>query len=311
MSRLIQISLPQQDTPGLLEQLEGCRGVVGFSLQRNASLKPQGDVVTVEATNDGAGLLQQLLVEPEKRSGWTIVSSEPRSMQSEPDQEAIERETNEASWPEMAALLRKETNVTANYLMAMFFAGMVAALGLLSNTLHIVVGAMVIAPAFEPITRVVFGLLARDARIVKAGIWSTGAGYGTLIVGAAAATWLLNLLSSPASPPEQLPLVRYWSTLSASAVLVSLAAGAAGAAVIAAQRSVLTAGVMIALALVPSAAIIGLALATAEPGLIPAAALRWAVDVLCVLVAGGAVFAIKKIILQRSQQRLGAADAGS
>jgi hypothetical protein len=310
MPRLIQISLPQRDTQGLLEQLEGCRGVIGFSLQRNASLKPQGDVVTVEATNDGAGQLQQLLEDPGKRSGWTIVSSEPRSIQSEPDKEAIERETNEATWPEMAALLRRETNITANYLMAMFFAGMVAALGLLSNTLHIVVGAMVIAPGFEPIMRFVLGLLARDGRISKAATLSTGAGYGMLIVGAVAATWLLNLLSSPASPPEQLPLVQYWSTLSASAVLVSLAASAAGAAVIAAQRSVLTAGVMIALALVPSSATIGLAIATAEAGLIAAALLRWAVDVRCVVVGGGVVLAIKKTILQRSQRRLGAAVAG-
>jgi hypothetical protein len=304
MSRTLQISLPEGDTPELLAQLEGCRGVVGFSLQRGASLKPVGDVVTVQATTDGADLLQQLLVEPEKRSGWTIVSSEPRSMQSEPDDGAIERETNEATWPEMAALLRRETNVTANYLMAMFFAGMVAALGLLSNTLHIVIGAMVIAPGFEPIMRLVFGALAHDARISKAGLISTVAGYVMLVTGAAAASWLFYLLSSPSSPPGQLALVEYWSKLDSSSVLISLAAGAAGAAIIAAQRSVLTAGVMIALALVPSAAIVGVAIATAETELVPAAALRWVVDVLSVVIAGGAVLGVKYLLLQGSKKRL-------
>ena len=92
----------------------------------------------------------------------TVLTSEPQRLVSPTSQKQIDEETNEASWPEMAALLRRETNVSSNYLMAMFFSGVVAAAGLWSDMLHIVIGAMVIAPGFEPIIRVPFGHLAQQ-----------------------------------------------------------------------------------------------------------------------------------------------------
>lgn len=52
-----------------------------------------------------------------------MLTSEPRSLVSPQKQSQIDQEGNETSWPEMIALLRRETNVTSNYLMAMFFAG--------------------------------------------------------------------------------------------------------------------------------------------------------------------------------------------
>ena len=73
-------------------------------------------------------------------------------------------------------------------------------------------------------------------------------------------------------------------------VVIALAAPAAGAALVAAQRSVLSAGVMSALALIPSASITGMALVLGEFSLAGKAAVRWTVDVACVLLGGAAVF---------------------
>ena len=98
----------------------------------------------------------------------------------------------------MAALLRRETNVSSNYLMAMCFSGAVAA-GVRHAAHHH--WAMVIAPGFEPIIRVPSGLLAKEGRAWRTGLQSTAAGYGALLVGAAAAT-LMAMLISPTSEGE-------------------------------------------------------------------------------------------------------------
>lgn len=199
----------------------------------------------------------------------------------------------------MGALLRRETNLSSNYLMAMFFSGMIAAAGLWTDTLHIVVGAMVIAPGFEPIIRVPFGLLAQHGRSWMQGLVSTGVDYGILILGAVLATVIGMLTdSSPQKDLASLTWISFWTSLSAMSLVVSLAASAAGAAIIAAQRSTLTAGVMIALALVPSASIVGMGVAAGEFGLARDGALRWVVDVACVVVGGGAVFLVKRIMLK-------------
>lgn len=294
MSRTIEISLPAEKADNLIRDLRDADGIVGFALQRGASLKPPGDVLTVHTTNEGFLRLLALLPNHQLDADASILTSEPRSLVSDTSQRRIDAETNEASWPEMAALLRRETNVSSNYLMAMFCAGLIAAVGLWTETVHIVVGAMVIAPGFEPIIRLPFGLLGRQRASWIQGLSSTGLGYLALLAGAAAALLVLSVGQPSGGTIGSRDWVQYWSSIQFSSVLVALAAGAAGAAIIAAQRSVLTAGVMIALALVPSAAIVGMALAAGELPLAAKGLLRWAVDAACVVVAGGLVFLLKR-----------------
>ncbi len=62
-------------------------------------------------------------------------------------------------------------------------------------------------------------------------------------------------------------LVRYWSGLTLEGVLVSCAAAVGGALLLASNRSALTSGVMIALALVPAASLVPLALLAGEPSI--------------------------------------------
>lgn len=227
----------------------------------------------------------------------SVVTSEPRSLVSPSHQIRIDEETNEGSWSEIAALFRRETNITSNYLMAMAFAGMVAAAGLWTDTVHIVVGAMVIAPGFEPILRVPFGLLASDSRSSSVGLRSTLIGYAAMMAGAAAAYLLLRVVQPSSAELSAQPWVQYWSSLKPSSIIIVTAASAAGAAIIAAQRSVLTAGVMIALALVPSASIVGMGMAAGDFALAGKALMRWGADAGCVALAGGLVFLLKRRVL--------------
>lgn len=296
MSRTIQVALPEEKTDVLVAELSTSRGVVGISLHRGASLKPPGDLLVIDATNEGMKEVLTLLAKQEVGRNGSVLTSEPQSLVSPSSQGQIDQETNEASWPEMAALLRRETNVSSNYIIAMLLSGVVAAAGLWTDTVHIVVGAMVIAPGFEPIIRVPFGAFSRDNRSWRQGLWSTAAGYAAMIVGAAAAVLLLGLLDPASAGLGDRHWIRYWSSVKPTSVLVALAAGAAGAAIIAAQRSVLSAGVMIALALIPSASIVGMALASGDLELAGSGGLRWLVDALSVILGGGVILLLKRYI---------------
>lgn len=94
-------------------------------------------------------------------------------------------------------------------------------------------------------------------------------------------------------------LVSYWSTITASSVIVSAGASAAGALLIATHRSVLTAGVMIALALIPSASVAAMALVAGNPDLAVKGLLRWSIDAALVAVLSGLVFLWKRHRVQR------------
>lgn len=151
---------------------------------------------------------------------------------------------------------------------------------------------------FEPIIRVPFGFLAQEHRAWRSGLKSTVLGYLALVLGAAAAALIAILISStPEGELGSRHWVEYWSSLTPISVVIAVAASGAGAAIIAAQRSVLTAGVMIALALIPSASIVGMALVSGELALAGQAALRWIVDVGCVIVGGTVIFGAKRMLL--------------
>jgi hypothetical protein len=73
--------------------------------------------------------------------------------------------------------MRGDTNLGVNYLSLMALAGAIAAAGLWTGMLHIIVGAMVIAPAFEPLMRIPFGLICGTREVSVRGAKSGAAGY--------------------------------------------------------------------------------------------------------------------------------------
>ena len=54
MHRTIELTVPSAATPTVLQQLEDLEHVIGLSVERGASIKPPGDVVTVHTLNRGA-----------------------------------------------------------------------------------------------------------------------------------------------------------------------------------------------------------------------------------------------------------------
>jgi hypothetical protein len=119
-----------------------------------------------------------------------------------------------------------------------------------------------------------------------------------MAAGAAAALPLALLLQDRAAADlPGLHWAGYWSSVQASGVAVSLVAGMAGATIVSARLTVFATGVMVALALVPSIALVGMGLASGNTGLAFGGLLRWGVEVLCVLLAGGTVLAIKRRFL--------------
>lgn len=181
----------------------------------------------------------------------------------------------------------------------MGISGVLAAIGLATNALHLVVGAMLIAPGFEPIVRFSMGMVSRNQGW-RRGLMQTAQTYAALLLGAAITAGVLRLLgTSPLGQEESyLPssvLVSYWTSFSATTFMVSVTAGVAGAILVASNRAVLTAGVMVALALVPGTTLVASGLVGGDAGIAGRGALRWAIDVVIVAGTSLLVFAWKQV----------------
>jgi hypothetical protein len=299
MPRHIEMVVPPQRTDAVLKEVERMDGVLGVRLSKGVSLRPPGDLVTVLTTNTALHPLLRLIdkIGIGHDPGASITTMEPTGVILPSHPEAVSRDSTDIPWEEMEFSMARESNMNPNALFVMFVAGLIAAVGTATGALHLVIGAMVIAPGFEPIVRVGLGVISRS-HSWKHGLRDFGAAYLMLLTGGAAGGLLLTALarSIPVAENTYLQpqsLLTYWTTISGASVMVSLLAGAVGAVLIASNRSVLTAGVMIALALVPSVAIAGMGLVAADLSRVSGGLTRWAVDVGLVLAMSMVVFAIK------------------
>jgi hypothetical protein len=308
MPRSVEITVPAAQTDRVLARVRAVEGLIGLKLQRGVSLEPPGDVIQLETTGRSMPDLLRVLEEMGVGAGpeSSISTNEPVTVISPSSSEAILSDDPESPWEEMQVQIARESNMSANGILLMAASGILAAVGIVSGTLHIVIAAMILAPGFEPVARVALGVVARTPDW-RRGVSHTARGYAALIAGAAAAHLLLattGLVTPENAYVSPDALVAQWTTLSWSSLATSSAAAVAGAIVLAAHRSVLTAGAMIGLALVPSAALIGMGLAAGNLDIAGRGLMRWGVEVVLLSAAALIVFGWKQRRLHRRRSML-------
>ena len=129
MHRTIEIAVPPSYTGELVDELGKLDGVVSLSVVRGASIKPEGDVVTVHALNRGADEVLRLAEAASERGRVSVSTGELASLVDPEHQQAVAKDADEALWEEVEAGLRHQSRTTANYLLLMGLGGAIAASG--------------------------------------------------------------------------------------------------------------------------------------------------------------------------------------
>jgi uncharacterized hydrophobic protein (TIGR00341 family) len=207
----------------------------------------------------------------------------------------IEKKPAIAPSEEIIESARKATYLTKGYIFMIVISGFVATLGLMMNSTAIVIGAMVIAPLLGPSIAASVGTVMGDTALFRRGILSTTLGLLIVIIAAALTAFFVN--SIQLLPPlvdiniENLPSeMAERTSLNILIVGLALASGAAGAYSFAEKKGEILVGVMIAVALVPPASIVGIGIALLDLDFIINSGLILAVNVFCINIAGTLVF---------------------
>lgn len=275
--------------------------VLSVRLLKGASLQPPGDVVSFDVLDTGLAAVMRLADELGLGSdpSVSLTTSSPQSVASTGSTEKAGRDRSTSSWEEMELTLGRESTMTPPKLVIMALAGLFAAAGLHTGAVHVLIGSMLVAPAYEPLSRLSFALVNGN-RPLWPGARDLVTGYGALAAGAGLFVLLTVLVGhTPLSAPADTYLpssafVEYWTTIGWLDFVVSGAGGIAGGLLIATNRRVLATGVVIILALVPSLALAVIELANGELALAGRATLRWILDVVLVVAGCALVFFVKR-----------------
>lgn len=272
MHRTLELTVPPTVTDALSEQLKSLEDVIGLSVLRGASQKPVGDVLTVHVLNRGADeVLRRALAavgDPQKLS---VVTSEVSSFIAPASHHVVDDDRDEAIWEEMESGLRHQGRITTNYLLLMGLGGIVAAIGLVSEPVPqavAFVASAIIAPGFDPMTKVPLGLVLRHWSLAWNGVKSALAGYAVLVTLAALTMWALVATGeTSAAALAANGEVQHLAHPKLLELLLAAAGALSGIVILAAFRRSFQAGPLIAMAFIPAAALIGAALAVGRPDL--------------------------------------------
>lgn len=299
MAQTTRISCPPAETDGIVAKTAGLPGVLSLAVLSGAARHPPGDVIVIESTSDAHVQLTRSLEATLRRRPEIVLSiADLITIVSAGGSTLMQKESSEVGWEEMDALLNQESNMSGNTLFTMGLAGFVAAAGIASGALHLVIGASIISPAYEPISRFALSLVARS-RTWRASLRHIATGYAALFAGgalAAAAHTILRgtPLASQGAYESTAAMVSYWSSLRAFSFVADFMAGFAGAILVASHRSILTAGVLVAISLVPSMSLVPLALAAGLPGVAVSAFYAWLLNLIVVAGTSAIVFGWKR-----------------
>ncbi len=304
MHRTLSISLSSSGTKQLLEDLQTLDGVIGLAVFSGASLKPEGDVVSAQILNHTLDRVMSAVSRAQERGAQvSVASSELASLADPEHSEKVELDVDEASWEEMESGLRHQARITPNYLALMFLGGAVAAVGLVENpvpqAIAFIASAM-IAPGFEPLAKVPFGLMLGRMQLVKRGLKSAFCGYVMLIVGAGIMFGILRGLNlSSLHLLHRNSEVISLSHPDAPSVALSILGGLTGMIMIAAYRRSFIAGPLLLLSAIPAAALIGAGAASGSLGLMGQGLERLLIDVAIIWATGALIVAWKQRVVHK------------
>lgn len=169
--------------------------------------------------------------------------------------------------PETVERIAELSELTPSYMVLMVMAGILSAVAMLTNSVPVLIGSMVIAPALSPLALISFAIVNRDFKMAIKGAISSGVGLGLAIAAALIITWILNITHaiSPETNLIEKTLLEERVTPGLYSVITAIAAGIAGIIALTERKTDTLVGVVAALALVPAGAAAAIAFLSEDP----------------------------------------------
>ena len=160
-----------------------------------------------------------------------------------------------------------QARLTSSYLVFMATAGVLSAVALLTDSVPILIGSMVIAPALPPLGLISLAIVVRKPKLALKGFKTAFLGFLIAMIFAMLTTWILNITHVIPAETNLLnkELLDERVRPGWYSVIAAMAAGIAGSIALIKQKTDTLVGVVAALALVPALAAAGIAFLSKNP----------------------------------------------
>ena len=318
----VRVVSPSELAKPLLEWLTAAPGVQNLVVLPGAARRPAGDAVHFDIRDDAANPLfrglrdlgldrdgsitvervDAALTSPDAPGGLDAPDGPDGSGGPAGDRGALRHEIAPI-WEMVQAVIRSGEAYALSFYALLAIAALIGAVGILTNSEILIVGAMVVGPEYNAIISVALGISRRDRRAVRDGLLALLWGFLAAIV----VTYLFGLAvrGSGKAPAEFLAGVRPVSDLinspDAFSVIVAVLAGIVGVVSLTESRANALIGVFISVTTIPAAAAVGISAAFGSWGEAWGSLLQLLLNAFLLIVVGAAGLSTQRKIWHRRQ----------
>jgi uncharacterized hydrophobic protein (TIGR00271 family) len=266
----MRIVVPSHQAEHALDLLERTPSVVNLVYLERAAHRPQGDVILCDVAKEDAsvviGDLKELDIDVEGSIALEHIDSLISTAADEAEKAAVGMPSDAVVWEEVEARTSENTELSASFIAFMVLAMLIAAVGILTDQLILIIGAMVVGPEFGPIAGLCVAAVQRRRDVARRSLIALAAGFPAGIT----ATFLFTLaldgldLIPEGFTQEEHPFTSFIASPDEFSVIVAFLAGVVGMLSLTSAKSGALVGVLISVTTIPAASNIGVAAALGD-----------------------------------------------
>ncbi len=294
--------------------------VVNVIHLEGASLKPRGDVILCDVAREDAsvviGELRALGLGQQGSIAIEDVDTSISDVAALAEQASAGSPADAVVWEQVEARTSESAELSFSFLAFMVLATLIAAVGIMTDSQILIIGAMVVGPEFGPLAGFSVAVVQRRPDLARRSLTALAVGFPVAIVASLLLTVALRALG-PA--PDALseaghPATLFISNPNTFSIIVAILAGIAGVISLTTAKSGALIGVLISVTTIPAAANIGVAAAYGDWDEFWGALAQLGINLLCLIAAGVATLALQRAVYVRRRERyrrVGPSDSSS
>lgn len=302
----LRVVAPPDLASQVLDALSSRLSVLNIVHLAGVARRPDGDLILCDVAREDASLVLAELRELGVEQAGTIavetidiaISDAARLAQ----QAAVGSPADAVVWEEVESRTSESAELSFSFLAFMVLATLIAGVGIITDSVILIIGAMVVGPEFGPLAGLCVALVQRRLSLARRSLVALAVGFPTAIL----ATYLSTLLLRAADRgPDELaghPATLFISSPDLFSVVVALLAGVAGVLSLSTAKSGALIGVLISVTTIPAAANVGVAAAYGDWNEFRGAAAQLAINLVAIVLAGVVTLSVQRAAYVRRRR---------
>jgi uncharacterized hydrophobic protein (TIGR00271 family) len=282
--------------------------VVNVIHLEGVSLKPRGDVILCDVAREDASIVIAELRALGLGEQGSIAIEEVETIS---DAAALAEQAAKGSpadavvWEQVESRTSESAELSISFLAFMVLATLIAAVGIMTDSQILIIGAMVVGPEFGPLAGFAVAVVQRRIDLARRSFIALAVGFPVAI----AASFVMTLVLRALGPaPDELTAIGHPATLFISdpntfSVIVALLAGITGVLSLTTAKSGALIGVLISVTTIPAAANVGVAAAYGDWEECRGALAQLLINLLCLTAAGVVTLSVQRAEFVRRRRR--------